>query len=176
MATAFPTLTKTDLSTFSGRPEASYTDYATQAILQATLLFKIGTCLNALPDDEQSIQLAKMGISAMADSVFLSQQYQGVAASPFSSESIGSYSYSKAAKAVAAGADTGIMWFDLARRQLSVCDADDGIPTHGGISMSMGDGMYYSNPSSGSGFFLSPADIRYSTDLGWDPNTVISRN
>lgn len=167
---AYPDFSRNDLATYSGRPEVSYPVYADTAIQQATLLFKIGTCLAALPDDPDLLQLATNGILAMADSIVLAQQYQGIQASPFSSESIGSYSYTKAAKAVSAGADTGIMWFDLARNRLSVCDDGDGIPTSGGIHMTMGDGMYFDN-GGGSGTFLSPGDINRSTQWGYDPNT-----
>lgn len=167
--TAYPEFDKKALSDFSGRPEASYRGYADTALKQARLLFKIGTCLASLPDDPDLLELASNGILSMADNIYLAQEFQKAAASPFSSESIGSYSYSKAAKAVAAGLDTGIMWFDLARDQLGVCDSDDGVPTSGGIAMSMGDGNYHSY-SNGSGVFLSPQDINSSRSYGYDPS------
>lgn len=164
----YPEYTKKNLADFSGRPEQSYTEYSTQAISQAVLLFKIGTCLAGLPEDKTKLELAEMGIMALADSIYLSQQYQAAAASPFSSESIGSYSYSKAARAVASGTATGIMWFDLAVSQLSECEQNDGIPTGGGIEVFEWDTTLTAG-NNGNLRALGPADIELSRSFGYDP-------
>lgn len=169
---SYPTWTKEDLKAFSGRPVASYTDYADTAISQALLLFKIGTCLAALPEDETKQELAVMGVMAMADSIYLAQEFQKQAASPFSSESIGSYSYSKAARAVAGGAATGIMWFDLAVSQLGQCVQSDGIPTGGGIQVFETDGVF-AQGKNGNSALLGPADINLSVQYGYDPNQAV---
>ena len=168
----YPEYNKAGLAAYSGRPALSYTAYADTAISQALLLFKIGTCLASLDDlDDDQKQLASMAIYAMADSIYIAQPYQKAVASPFSSESIGSYSYSKTAKAVSKGDETGIMWFDLAMDQLSVCGLnDDGIPNGGGIEMFEHQGVF----SEGRGNnvrYLGPEDIELSRVLGFDPSS-----
>lgn len=165
---AYPTYTKDDLSDFSGRPVQSYTAYSAQAITQATLLFKIGTCLADFPQGQDG-ELAKMAILSMADSIFLAQKYQEAAASPFSSETIGSYSYSKTAKAVASGQPTGIMWFDLAVEKLGVCEDLDNIPFSGGIEVFERDGMYARGGMASNIRFLSPQDLNQTRNFGYDP-------
>lgn len=130
----YPTFTADDLADFSGRPAASYPKYATTSALpQAVLLFKIATCRPTFPDDETEAQLARMAILAMADRATLSQKFQQIEASPFQSESLGSYSYSKMAGFAAKGMTTGVTWFDLAVTTLSLCDTSDDIPSGGGI-------------------------------------------
>lgn len=124
---AYPVLTADNLAEFSGRPVEDYTDYAEQAIFQATLLFQVGTCLgDELPDEGTTgYKLAVMALTAMAEAITAVQPYQEVLSNPFSSETIGSYSYSKLNSAVAAGLPTGVSWFDLAVANLSVCNLDD---------------------------------------------------
>ena len=175
---AYPTLTKDELASFTGRPAASFPEtFVTQsAIPQATLLFKIGTCIldpEQMPADAQ--QLVKYAILSMADAIHLAQPYQTALASPFNSESIGSYSYSKTAKAVQDGKDTGIMWFDLAVRQLSVCEADSGDMRGGGIEVFENGAVYVTGNLSGNRAFLSPADIDQSISFGWDPVRTMMR-
>lgn len=168
----YPTYTTEDLSGFSGRPVASYTAYANTALSQALLLFKIGTCLAQFPDGGTQAELAKMGILAMADDISLKQEYQQAMASPFSSESIGSYSYSKRAQQVQDGDATGIMWFDLAIKELSMCDAGgDGIPTGGGVGMFEYDGTFVDSDGPETVRFLGPADLDASRGYGFDPST-----
>lgn len=165
--------TKDELAEFSGRPVESYTPYADDsAIPQALLLFKIGTCL-ASPDDltDTEKQLVDMAILSMADSIYLSQPFAAAMASPFNSESIGSYSYSKTAKAVASGAPTGIMWFDLAVTQLSVCDQlAGGDMAFGGIEVFEHLGTFAKGSIGSNIRYLSPAEISLSETWGYDPN------
>jgi hypothetical protein len=89
------------LADFSGRPETSYTSYATSALIQAAVVFTTVTELNwgnntdfpsLNPDDQMLCQLA---ITAYADWLYLRQPYQQMIASPAMSETIGSYTYSK---------------------------------------------------------------------------------
>ena len=89
------------LAEFSGRPETSYTSYATSALIQATIIFTTVTEVNygnnsdfaALNSDDQ--QLAVYGILAYADWTYLKQPYQQMVASPAMSETIGDYTFSK---------------------------------------------------------------------------------
>lgn len=89
------------LSEFSGRPEVSYTSYATSALIQASIIFVTVTEINygntsdfaALNSDDQ--QLATYGIMAYADWIYLRQPYQQMLANPAISETLGDYTYSK---------------------------------------------------------------------------------
>lgn len=166
---AYPVYTIEDLSSYSGRPQSAYTSYADTALAQATLLFKIGTCLADFPTEEPDASLAQYAILALADSIFLNQPYQQALATPFSSESIGSYSYTKSAASVAMGAKTGVGWFDLAIDRLSVCDQLDDIPSGGGIEMFEHDGVFVQGQHVGNARFLSPQDVHTSRLYGYDP-------
>lgn len=169
----YPTLTKEDLSEFSTRPAESYNDAQVKtALAQATLLFKIGTCLTNLPDDETSLELAKTAILAYADYIILSTPYAAAVASPFSSESLGSYSYSKSAAAVAKGDKTGVMWFDLAVSHLGACDSADGVPSFGGIQVFDSDVPLYQVGDSGIFRMLSPKDREYHQSFMNDPSPI----
>lgn len=126
----YPIPTTTDLSFFSGRPESSYTGFATSALTQAVIMFSFKTEItdpsqfagynNLTPADAQ--QLATTGICAYADYLYLRQPYQQAIANPMMSETIGSYSYSKpiqemarnAAALEVTGEATGVPMFDLA--------------------------------------------------------------
>lgn len=169
---AYPALTRDDLAKFTGRPAASFpeTFITESAIPQATLLFKLGTCIldpELMPPDAQ--QLTKYAIIAMADAIHLSAPYQTALASPFNSESIGSYSYSKTAAAVQKGDATGIMWFDMAVQQLSMCDRTNGDFMGGGIEVFENGAAYVVGHQTGNVRFLSPADLDASRSFGWDP-------
>lgn len=169
---SYPTYTRQDLANFTGRPLVSFPDgfVTSSAFPQALLLFKMGTCLASLNDlSEDQKQLAKFAILSMADAIHLSAPYQTVLASPFNSESIGSYSYSRAAQAVSKGLPTGIGWFDIAMQELSVCDTLDGIP------MSMGTDIFGSaeiGRASGPGVvrWLTPDEEAMSMIFGHDPS------
>lgn len=114
---AYPVYTAADLAAFSGRPEASYpTPYTTQAIYQATFLFKLIMCLSEPPTDPDFVELMKLAILQLADAFVLVQPYQAAVAGPFQSETIGSYSYSKAtfSARIQKGLPVGLNWWDLA--------------------------------------------------------------
>jgi hypothetical protein len=169
---AYPTFDVNSLSEFSGRPVGEYANsaYVPSAIAQATLLFKIGTCLgDSFPDDPTQAQLATMAINAMADAIYIVQPFQTVLANPFSSETIGSYSYSKVASAVSGGLPTGITWFDIAISKLSVCDLD-GIPTGGGIEVFEWDATFTEGHLEGNARLLSPKDLDMHTSYSSDPS------
>lgn len=118
------------LAGFMGVDETALTDYASQAILQATLQLGLAAQLDnsdydGFPPDDQRMVL--LGIQDMAEYIYLRQPYKQLIASPLSNESIGSYSYSKAqqqvgrnAAALELGAEkTGRPWYDLAYQFLA---------------------------------------------------------
>ncbi len=131
----YPVPLITDLAFFSGRPQVSYTGFATAALAQAAIMFTFKTEItdpsqfsgydNISPADAQS--LATSGICALADYFYLRQPYQQVIASPMENETIGSYSYSKpiqemarnAAALEVTGEALGIPMFDLAVQLLA---------------------------------------------------------
>lgn len=158
----FPELSAADIAEFSGRPEEDYalSDYPEQALKQAKMLFKMGTCLTEFPDDEFSAELATYGILAMAEALILSQPYNAALANPFQSETIGSYSYSKMSGAVMTGVPTGVSWFDSAIQRLSKC-GDSGIGgggvNFGGIGMFEHQGEFAATPNGVR--FLGPEDF-----------------
>lgn len=168
----YPTYTKQDLAAFSGRPEASYKAYAeSSALPQAVLLFKIATCRPTFPDDPDQAALAKMAILSMADHAALAQKYQEAAASPFQSESLGSYSYSKMAGSASRGEKTGVMWFDLAVGQLSLCEENDGVLGGGGIEIFEYDGQFGTASVAGDAArLLGPADFDQHTAFMYRPH------
>lgn len=121
-----PVPTVTELADFSGRPQASYPAFATSALRQATLLMSLRTCLVGMPAEQDRAELLKYGILELADDIVMKQPYKEISAKPFTSETIMSYSYSKAAVKAKNGLETGLMWFDLAVQQLSVCEEAGG--------------------------------------------------
>lgn len=170
---AYPTYTKQDLADFSGRSVATYPDYATTSALpQATLLFKIGTCLADWPEDVIDADLARMAILSMADAIVLSQPHQKVLSNPFNSETIGSYSYSKVSGAVATGLPTGIMWFDMALSRLGVCDLAAGLSAGGAIEVFEHDAAFTGGNHAGNVRMLSPQDLDLHKQFGRDPAPV----
>ena len=162
-----------DLATFTGRSASSFqTDYVEgSALPQALLLFKLGTCL-ASPDDLSDIDktLVDFAILSMADAIQLSAPFQSAMASPFNSESIGSYSYSKTAQVVVGGLPTGVEWFDIAIAKLSVCLASDGAMGFGGIEAFENDALFTDSTAfDGNARILSPSEVRLSASLGFPP-------
>jgi hypothetical protein len=151
-----------DLAAFSGRDSSSFGDYASEALTQATLLFYLATGLEAYPTDSQLLQLAKYGILDMADKIYLSQPYREATASPYQSETIGTYSYSKAVSAVKKGDATNVMWFDLAVSKLQ--SKDNAIGASGSIQGMEWDGLEVTD--SGRARIIG-ASGNQSTSLGW---------
>lgn len=169
----YTTYTRQMLADFTGRPAASFPEgfINASAIPQALLLFKLGTCLaspDGLTTDQK--QLVDFAILSMADAIHLTAPYQPAMASPFNSESIGSYSYSKTAKAIQSGVETGISWFDRAIDELSVCDDVAGGLVFGGLEVFEHDAVFLEGSRGNNKRFLSPDDIRLSASFGWDIN------
>lgn len=167
---AFPTYTVTDLSQVTGRPTASYTAFAAEAITQSFLLFKLATCLTDWPTDPDQAALARYAVLSMADALAIAQPYALTNGSPFQSETIGSYSYSKAQGAIKNGMPTGVSWFDLAVQKLGVCELG-GLDGGGGVaSDSIGvfeeDGTFGTKDGDDSGkrYLLGPEQLDDDTD------------
>lgn len=161
----YPAYTAADVAAATGRDEESIGSYIDEALVQATLLFKIGTCLSQFPDATMDAQIARYGILFMADAIEAVQPYQKVLRNPFSAETIGSYSYAKLSTAVSAGLPTGVDWFDIATRRLSVCDQELGIPASGGYNVF----EEYKEAHGGYGVYLGPTDQNPDT---WGRDTI----
>jgi hypothetical protein len=169
-----PIPTTAQLAGFSGRALASYSSYATAALMQATLMFTFQSELLAdgawagLDADHQS--LATNGILAMADWIYLRQPYQQIIASPLMSETVGSYSYSKSQQEVArnaaalevTGERTGVPLYDLALQYIALRTLAGGIVS-GGISVfergsKRYDGAVLNIDSSGNAWVSGPSN------------------
>lgn len=161
---SYPLPSLSDLASYSGRAENSYGLFVDEAIKQATLLFVIASGLEDAPANVNDAQLATYGILAMADSIYLAQPSAEAAASPFQSESIGSYSYAKANRSrILRGEKTGIDWFDLAVGRLR-SDAELGI-AYSQVDVSFGN-LY--RDSSGNLVVLGPAETYAADSFGAD--------
>jgi hypothetical protein len=163
------------LATFSGRGEDTYTSFAVQALAQATLLFALRTDLTAYPDDPQLLQLATNAILEMADRIVLEQPHAATMASPLSSESIGSYSYSKGSAAFRAkdGERTGLFWWDLALDRLLGLGRSH--VSSGSVSVME---RVVQVSSEGNLFVVGPADVDNSTvpfDINSDVTPALGR-
>lgn len=131
--------TVVDLANFTGRASNSFGSFAQEALAQATLLFYLATGLSEYPNTPELLTLSQYGIMDMADKIYLGQQYAETKASPFQSETIGSYSYSKLTNSVKKGNDTGVTWFDIAVQKLK--SASERIAQSGSIEGMEYDGL-----------------------------------
>lgn len=165
----FKVYTRSDLASFTGRPLASFPANFVEAsaIPQALLLFRLATGLTNLDGlSADQLQLVDFAIVSMADYIHLSSQHAVANASPFSSESLGSYSYSKMSKAVKDGEATGVEWFDLAVRELTSDEKDSQDIQRGGIELWEHQPTQIPGLLSGNGRFVSPADAEQYTVPG----------
>lgn len=148
--------TVSEMANFKMKPETFYeTAYAQQALAQAAFLLAIRTGLAADPEDTQEATLAKYAIMELANQIYLEAPYDEVLAKPFSSESIGSYSYSKSAQAAQRGESTGSMWFDLAVERLSGPGGDFEVHSD---SISLFERSDYYRTAEGDRYVVGPAD------------------
>lgn len=155
MALTAPTVS--ELATFTGRAESTFTTFASQALAQAALLFTIVTKLDAYPDEDDYEQLARNAILEMADRIYLEQPHATTYASPFASETIGSYSYTKTSIVQRAreGLDTGLFWWELAVDELAQIDRS--LVTSGSVSGL--DRDLYVNADTGDKVVISPGEL-----------------
>lgn len=95
----------------------------------ATAMFILASGIETAPDWNSPIgTLIKSGILDMTWYIGTSMESRDESFSPFSSERIGSYSYSIASKKAISGEDTGVPFFDMAlqwfKGQISESEAD----------------------------------------------------
>lgn len=165
-----PAPTVTQLAEFSGRPESSYAAFANSALRQATLLMSIRTCLADMPSETDKAELLRFGILELADRIVLEQPHQETKAKPFSSETIMSYSYSKSAQKAQEGKKTGLMWFDLAVQELSVCGDLGGEVASGAMSIFENEGV--THDATGRAQVLGPQGIYDPDPLWYSTNSI----
>jgi hypothetical protein len=146
-----------EMAQFKGKTSEFYSVFAEQALIQAALLLSIRTGLTDFPENESEATLAKYAIMDLANQIYLESPYDEILAKPFSSESIGSYSYSKSAQAARRGDETGSMWFDLAVSQLSALDGSYEVNS-GSISVFERSNLY--QDSQGNRYVLGPEDAQ----------------
>lgn len=113
--------TTEELTAASGAVD-TYSAYATQALYEATLLLQLSTGITEWPADELDLAMAKLAVCKMADLNYLEQLNRELSAQGKQSESFPEYSYTLAAKNVHAGTETGIVWWDMAVKRLTVQD------------------------------------------------------
>lgn len=100
---------------FSTSGDPSEEDFAEDALRRATNLMQLATELDTEPEDTLEVEILREGILAMAHMILITGGEDREAMyAPYSSERIGSYSYSKAAAAVASATQTGVPEFDIA--------------------------------------------------------------
>ena len=100
-------------------------DWTESALQQATDLFWLATGLVVYPTDAQEERIAKYAIMEMAQYLLIQDDNTTEILSPYNSERIGSYSYSKAAQArnsIQTGTPLGLFWWD---RAISLFSTDD---------------------------------------------------
>lgn len=114
MALTVPTVQQ--LADFKGEEIApEEVDGALMHLQAAADLMELATGIHQdFPSDTLQYRVMQRGILDMAWYIGTSMEDRDASFSPFSSERIGSYSYSKAQKAVSMKGETGVPFFDLA--------------------------------------------------------------
>jgi hypothetical protein len=108
--------TAADLGQFRGVlfGDSEDTSGAEYVLQQATDAFMLMTMLSDTPTDEFELRVYTYAICDLALWLTSHAEHLDEINSPFSSERIGSYSYSKLVAQARKGEDTGIYWLDLA--------------------------------------------------------------
>lgn len=92
--------------------------WAAEVLCDATRLMQLATGLSAYPDDPALTRVVRNGIMDLAQYLVVQRDNAEEEYTPFSSEHIGSYSYSKALTRaqynIANKLGTGVFWFDQA--------------------------------------------------------------
>lgn len=156
--------TVAELSAFKGRD--TYGPFADEALAQATLLFAVLTKRDSYPDDAQGAALARNAIMEMADRFYLSQPHAEILASPFQSETIGSYSYAKVVQQARNNEPTGLFWWDLALDELSLKERSS--VSSGAVTVFENEHMYISGE--GRQAVINPADLAESDGFYFNGN------
>ncbi len=107
--------TTDDLALHQHVDEVDNEDWAEDALQLATDLMALATGITEYPSDPVLARVVRKGILDMAWYLTVQSDNKAEKFTPFTSETIGSYSYSKQMyTAVRKGADTGVDLFDLA--------------------------------------------------------------
>jgi len=102
-------------------------DWVDDVLQRASDLMEVASDVHEDPDDGLGSRLLTVGVLAMAHALFSTGGTDREALySPFSSERLGSYSYSKASAAVSTGVDTGVPEFDQAVTYFGALVGTDG--------------------------------------------------
>jgi hypothetical protein len=97
------------------------------SIQQAADLLFIATGLDEDPTDARTARIVNYAILAMSWKLLDVTDNTTEINSPFQSETIGSYSYSKMMAAISTGQITGVAWFDIAVKFLLGGTDDSGV-------------------------------------------------
>jgi hypothetical protein len=119
-------------------------DWADDALQRATDLLWMATGIEDDPTDDRVLRIETVAILAMAHALYVSGgEDRDAMYSPFSSERLGSYSYSKMLAAVQNKQETGVPEFDLfVKWFLSQLNADGIYPGFQTTSEKVFDGPY----------------------------------
>lgn len=97
-----------------GASEIFDEDQKLNALQDAADLLYVATGVTDDPTDEYVLRLLSKGLMDMAFKILITKENQTEIYSPYSSETIGSYSYVKQAlAAIQQGLMTGVEWFDI---------------------------------------------------------------
>lgn len=160
-----PVPTVDDLAEFTGRDVEGFSGFAEQALTQAALVFSIVTKREALPEDDTERQLAVNAMLEMADKIYLEQPFAAAKASPFSSETVGSWSYTKTINQARKGEVTGLFWWDLAVEELSLVSRS--LVASESIKILNAD--IYTKDDTGESYIIGPADY-HTPEVPFDIN------
>lgn len=111
-------LTEVDLARFTGREIDYFDSFVMESIDQAGDLFEIATDLTVFPTQGIDGRIARRGVLAMAEAIYEGNAYRDLRASPFRTETIGTYTYALAESNVLSGVPSGVAWFDIAVERL----------------------------------------------------------
>lgn len=126
--TALVSPTVDDLLSFMQEDEDDVVDeWGDQILQQATDLFIIATGVTEEPTDAFAVRLKNNGICSLAHWMLVTNDDRDAQYSPFTSERIGSYSYSKAMQAVSVHQPVGVLWFDTAVAWFTNLDPENGL-------------------------------------------------
>lgn len=141
----------------------------TQALKQSAFLLQILSGCADYPTEEPCKTMFDNAIMDMANWMKNTLPFVAAASSPFQSETIGSYSYSKNFRSVLLsglkGGDptTGVMWFDLAVSECGCGTEEDSLVGSSAITVFEHDGVYVAE--NGRRWVLGPEDA-----IGFGPS------
>lgn len=160
--------TVNDLANFTGQDAGSFLPFATEALTQATLLFELNTGLSEWPTDALMLAIATRGVCDLGSFIYDKNPYRGVNAKPFTSETVGMYSYTL--KQAQSGEPTGLIFWDAAVTSLQTGDYSP--YATGGISVFENDHLVHT--ADGGLKVMGPSDYRpyshFPETLAYDQN------